>query len=163
MVPRCLLPAKIASIIRRCPQLVSEAVRAFVERDTNDMKVVSRMAYFPPVNFVHLLVHFHRCAYAQLVQQRLQAPKGYPMPPFGDPSFKGAELGMKLTAGIEILYHRSSRHITAGEGVEGNEVRGTDRAWAPAQELLLDLPRILLIELFVDSGPCSELLIVVLL
>ena len=48
-------------------------------------------------------VKFSRCLYAQLVQQQYDAPRHIPMPDPHDPSFKAASLGLKLTAGFEIL------------------------------------------------------------
>ena len=48
-------------------------------------------------------VKFNRCLYAQLVQQQFEAPRHIPMPDPASPSFPAASLGLKLTAGFEIL------------------------------------------------------------
>ena len=77
------------------------------------------MQRFPPNAMVTAAVTFSRCLYAQLVQQAIQAPDsltaappqvpafkpplGLPLPPPGDSSRKAAELGMKLTMGMEIM------------------------------------------------------------
>lgn len=119
---RCLIPTRVARVVGMYPQLVSDAVRAFIHRSKSDMKTVSQMSHFPPHDVVPRLVHFHRSLFAQLVQQHFQAPKGYPMPAYDAPSFKLAELGMKLTAGLEILYQRSSRHLAVSTGVRNEKV-----------------------------------------
>ena len=83
------------------------------------------MRRFPPDAMVTAPVTFSRCLYAQLVQQAIQAPDslsaasqqlpafkppdGFPLPPPGDPLRKAAELGMKLTAGMEIMCSAKAR------------------------------------------------------
>ncbi len=49
------------------------------------------------------MVKFNRCLYAQLVQQQYEAPRNVPMPEPDSPGFPSASLGIKLTAGFEIL------------------------------------------------------------
>ncbi len=83
------------------------------------------MQLFPPDTMVTAAVTFSRCLYAQLVQQAVQAPDslsaasqqlpafqppaGYPLPSPGSPSRKASELGMKLTAGLEIMCSAKAR------------------------------------------------------
>ena len=83
------------------------------------------MRRFPPDSMVTAAVTFSRCLYAQLVQQAIQAPDsvstasqqipafqppdGYPLPATGSPSRKASELGMKLTAGMEIMCSARAR------------------------------------------------------
>ena len=85
----------------------------------------ARMQRFPPDTMVTAAVTFSRCLYAQLVQQAVQAPDsvsapsqqlpgfkppdGFPLPATGSPSRKAAELGMKLTAGMEIMCSAKAR------------------------------------------------------
>ena len=45
---RCTLPAKVAHIVQKKPQLVSSAVQTFHYRDVQDMKAAARLALFPP-------------------------------------------------------------------------------------------------------------------
>lgn len=58
-----------------------------------------------------------RAMYAQLVQQRFQAPRCYPMP---DSSNEGkyveAELGMKIACGLEMMYQLRKKQTDEGEG-----------------------------------------------
>ena len=84
------------------------------------------MRRFPPGAMVTAAVTFSRCLYAQLAQQAVQEPAGFPtapqqlpaafkppdgfpLPPPGNPSRRAAELGMKLTAGMEIMCSAKSR------------------------------------------------------
>ncbi|KAK9836917.1 hypothetical protein WJX74_011048 [Apatococcus lobatus] len=100
---RCRVPASIAHILRQDPQLVSPAVEAFYTRDTPGVKTAARMAHFPPQDWVDTIVKFNRCLYAQLVQQQYEAPPHVSMPEQYDAQFPAASLGIKLTAGFEIL------------------------------------------------------------
>lgn len=45
---RCTLPAKVAHIVQKQPQLVSSAVQTFHYRDMQDMKAAAKLACFPP-------------------------------------------------------------------------------------------------------------------
>lgn len=45
---RCTLPAKVAHIVQKKPQLVSSAVQTFHYRDMQDMKAAAQLASFPP-------------------------------------------------------------------------------------------------------------------
>lgn len=49
------------------------------------------------------VVKFNRCLYAQLVQQQYEGARQVSMPEQDDPRFQAASLGIKLTAGFEIL------------------------------------------------------------
>lgn len=53
-----------------------------------------------------IAVPFNRALYAQVAQQQFQPPRGYPLPPPTNPTFKAADLGMKLTCGFEMLMAR---------------------------------------------------------
>ena len=44
---RCLVPAKVAAILKQQPQLVSSAVQAFYYRDVQDMKAAAKLKNFP--------------------------------------------------------------------------------------------------------------------
>lgn len=45
---RCILPAKVAHILQKQPQLVASAVQTFHYRDLQDMKAAAQLARFPP-------------------------------------------------------------------------------------------------------------------
>ncbi len=62
------------------------------------------MAWFPYDEVVTVPVRFTRVLYAQLAQQRFDPPRGAPaVLPKGHPEHKAADLGVKLTAGFEML------------------------------------------------------------
>ena len=44
---RCIVPVKVAAILKQQPQLVSPAVQAFYYRDVQDMKAAARLRHFP--------------------------------------------------------------------------------------------------------------------
>ena len=54
-------------------------------------------------DLVTVIVSFNRALYAQLAQQQFQPPRGYPLPAPNNPTFKAANLGMKLTCGFEMV------------------------------------------------------------
>ena len=73
------------------------------------------MRNFPPEEMVTSSVIFSRCLYAQLAQQSFQPPASYPLPRPGAPSAAAADLGMKLTLGMEMMYCNRSRFASAPE------------------------------------------------
>ncbi len=106
------------------------------------------MRQFPPDTMVTAAVTFSRCLYAQLVQQAVQAPDslsaasqqlpafqppdGYPLPATGSPSRKASELGMKLTAGMEIMCSAKARAERAAASGISPAVRSAEVASACA-------------------------------
>ena len=72
-------------------------------------QAASRRRRFPLDGMATTAVTCSRCLYAQLAQQAFQPPDGFPMPPAGDASRKAAELGMKLTVGMEIMCSGKAR------------------------------------------------------
>jgi hypothetical protein len=135
---RVLLPLTGARVLRHSPELISNAVESFYLRDPIDMKACHKMARFLPaptptttpsstssststsstisdVPMVWSRVRFTRCLYAQLNSQNFHAPKTYRMPsdirslPIHDRRRLGAELGLKLVCGLEILYQNQLR------------------------------------------------------
>lgn len=120
---KCRVPLKVAQVLREEPQLVANAVEAFYYRDPDDMKLAARMHHFPLTSsdLVNYRVCFNRCMYAQLMQQSFYPPRGVSMPLPSDPEYKAADLGVKVTAGMEIVYCKSNRY----EGATGyNEDEG---------------------------------------
>lgn len=53
---RCIIPAKVAAVLRQQPQLVAPAVQAFYYRDVQDMKAAARLQQLP--SEVGLQLHF---------------------------------------------------------------------------------------------------------
>lgn len=119
---RVRVPVSVAQVLRHEPCLISLAVEGFYDRDIDTMKFAAKMEKFLPKGtgeeLVLVSVKMSRAMYAQLVQQKFQAPKCYPMPPMPPRTDQGtymeAELGMKITCGFEMMYQQRKK-----EGVEG--------------------------------------------
>jgi hypothetical protein len=76
------------------------------------MRAAGRMVHFPASDdTVTATLHFSQCQYAQLLQQRFALPRGQPMPSASlqPAERRAAELGLKVTAGFEILWARAAR------------------------------------------------------
>uniref|UniRef100_W5KUZ9 Ecdysoneless homolog (Drosophila) n=1 Tax=Astyanax mexicanus TaxID=7994 RepID=W5KUZ9_ASTMX len=112
----CYVPAGIAALLSRRPDLIAPAVSAFYLRDPIDLQACRTFQTFPPDTRVLTSVKFTRCLYAQLMQQSFVPDRrsGYTLPPRSNPNYKSHELGMKLAHGFEILCSKSGR-VGVGE------------------------------------------------
>ncbi|XP_060789345.1 protein ecdysoneless homolog isoform X2 [Neoarius graeffei] len=113
----CYVPAGVAAVLSRRPDLVAPAVSAFYLRDPIDLQACRTFQNFPPESRVLTLVTFTRCLYAQLQQQTFVPDRrsGFALPPPSHPQYKAHELGMKLAHGFEILCSKSGRAATNPE------------------------------------------------
>ena len=57
----------------------------------------------PPKDFISTVVRMSRCMYAQLRQLVFNPHKGHNMPGEDPPLSKAADLGLKVTTGLELL------------------------------------------------------------
>lgn len=107
----CYVPAGIAALLSRRPDLIAPAVSAFYLRDPIDLQACRTFQTFPPDTRVLTSIKFTRCLYAQLMQQSFVPDRrsGYTLPPRSNPNYKSHELGMKLAHGFEILCSKSVR------------------------------------------------------
>ncbi|KAK1793054.1 hypothetical protein P4O66_011388 [Electrophorus voltai] len=105
----CYIPAGVAAVLSRRPDLVASAVSAFYLRDPIDLQACRTFRHFPPDTRVLTSVTFTRCLYAQLQQQSFVPDQrsGYTLPPHTHPQYRAHELGMKLAHGFEILCSRA--------------------------------------------------------
>ncbi|XP_020587962.1 protein ecdysoneless homolog isoform X2 [Phalaenopsis equestris] len=119
------VPLKVAQVLKHEPCLISLAVEGFYDRDVDSMKHASRMEKYlrtekaeGEIEMVRVSVEMSRAMYAQLVQQRFQAPRCYPMPgrEDGPVAYKEAELGMKIACGFEMMYQERKRAGKEGKG-----------------------------------------------
>ncbi|KAJ0242038.1 Protein ecdysoneless [Hirschfeldia incana] len=129
---RVRLPASVAHVLRHEPFLISLAVEGFYDRDVDSMKHAGKMEKFlskEEEGHVLVLVKMSRAMYAQLVQQKFQAPSCYPMPSVSSDreAYAEAELGMKIACGMEMMYQ-----VRRKEGGEG----GRGSAWSKYKENL---------------------------
>ena len=82
---------------------------------------------------VTTLVTFNRCQYAQLSQQRCEAPKTYPaLPPQASPKHQLALRGLLLAMGFELLASRSG--LSAPSHTAAGQPQGSSRAVPAVQD-----------------------------
>ncbi|XP_052002011.1 protein ecdysoneless homolog [Xyrauchen texanus] len=113
----CYLPAGIAVVLSRRPDLIAPAVSAFYLRDPVDLQACRTFHTFPPDTIVMTSVKFTRCLYAQLQQQSFVPDRrsGFILPPHSHPQYRAHELGMKLAHGFEILCSKSGQSSSEKE------------------------------------------------
>ncbi|CAK7352260.1 unnamed protein product [Dovyalis caffra] len=119
---RVRVPVSVARVLKREPCLISLAVEGFYDRDIDTMKYAAKMEKFlskgKEEELVSVVVKMSRAMYAQLMQQKFQAPKCYPMPSRGADvdAYVEAELGMKIACGFEMMYQQRRREGEEGKG-----------------------------------------------
>lgn len=121
---RVRVPVSVAQVLRHEPCLISLAVEGFYDRDIDTMKYAANMEKFLPKGreeeLVLVPVKMSRAMYAQLLQQKFQAPNCYPMPPMpprtDQTTYREAELGMKIACGFEMMYQHRKREGDEGKG-----------------------------------------------
>ena len=106
---RCVavLPARLAALLEREPQLIAPATQAFYLRDPAGLNAAARAAFFPPRDATQTLVTTTRCLYAQLDRQRFEPSRLWRAAVEASGACarrRDAEtLGAKIAAGFEIL------------------------------------------------------------
>ncbi|CAA2967815.1 ecdysoneless homolog [Olea europaea subsp. europaea] len=119
---RVIVPVSVAWTLKHEPSFVSLAVEGFYDRDVDSMKDAARMERFlskgKEEEMVEVVVSMSRAMYAQLVQQKFQAPRVYPMPASRSDvgQYMKAELGMKIACGFEMMYQSRKRNGEEGKG-----------------------------------------------
>ncbi|KAF2283886.1 hypothetical protein GH714_016897 [Hevea brasiliensis] len=126
---RVRVPTSVAQVLKHEPCLISLAVEGFYDRDIDTMKYAAKMEKFlsrgREEELVCMVVKMSRAMYAQLMQQKFQAPKCYPMPVRGDDAgaYLEAELGMKIVCGFEMMYQLRRREGEEGKGSTWNKYK----------------------------------------
>ncbi|XP_067828548.1 protein ecdysoneless homolog isoform X1 [Heptranchias perlo] len=125
----CYVPAGIAAVLKRRPDLLAPAIQAFYLRDPIDLRACRPFKLFLPETRVTTLVTFTKCLYAQLQQQQFIPDRrsGYTLPAQSDRHFKAHALGMKLAHGFEILCSKCSQPLTT-DSKTGSSV-SSDPLW----------------------------------
>ncbi|XP_042038892.1 protein ecdysoneless homolog [Salvia splendens] len=118
---RVLVPVSVAWVLRHEPCLISLSVEGFYDRDIDSMKYAARMERLLPrgkqEEMVEVVVRMSKAMYAQLVQQKFQAPACYPMPERSNVAkYLEAELGMKIACGFEMMYQMRKKQGIEGKG-----------------------------------------------
>lgn len=121
------VPRKVAYILHEQPKAVAPAVEKFYLRDHVSLKPVLSHAgplIFPPEDFVTVSVRFTKVLYAQLYAQRFEPPprwkyamdKAVGTAPAAtneeSNAQSGAEVGMKLTCGFELMMREAEKSNT---------------------------------------------------
>jgi hypothetical protein len=105
---RCYLPKIIIALLKENPQLISHAVRAFIERDSQAMRRTTEMKQFAPhvddSKFSYAIVSMSRCQYAQLLSQPFSPPKILSKVYKDHNKNKALEIGLKIVCGFEMMY-----------------------------------------------------------
>ena len=105
-----IVPEKVKSLLHVLPNyLISAAIRCFCTRDSIDIRKCRIMKRFPGENLVKTGLTISKCLYAMLVKQEFRPDKkmNWQIPRATHDDFKAADLGFKLTCGLEILYSQS--------------------------------------------------------
>lgn len=118
---RVIVPVSVAWVLRHEPCLISSSIEGFYDRDIDSMKHAAKMERLLPrgkqEEMVEVVVRMSRAMYAQLVQQKFQAPGCYPMPERSNVAkYLEAELGMKITCGFEMMYQMRKKQGVEGKG-----------------------------------------------
>uniref|UniRef100_A0A8C2BC26 Ecdysoneless homolog (Drosophila) n=1 Tax=Cyprinus carpio TaxID=7962 RepID=A0A8C2BC26_CYPCA len=113
----CYVPAGIAVVLSKRPDLIAPAVSAFYLRDPVDLQACRTFHTFTPDTRVMTSVKFTRCLYAQLQQQSFVPDRrsGFTLPVRSHPQYRAHELGMKLAHGFEILCSKSGQSSSEKE------------------------------------------------
>lgn len=98
------IPMSAALLLKRNPQMISYAVRAFCNRDSIDLKLFRAMKHFPPETRVYTQVTFTKCLYALLSCQNYKPNQrtGWSLPDEKHETYNAHILGMKIACGLEI-------------------------------------------------------------
>ncbi|KAL2553927.1 Protein SGT1-like protein [Forsythia ovata] len=119
---RVIVPVSVAWVLKKERSFVSLAVEGFYDRDIDSMKDAAKMKRFLPKGkeeeMVEVVISMPRAMYAQLVQQKFQSPRIYPMPASRSDvgQYMEAELGMKIACGFEMMYQLRKREGEEGKG-----------------------------------------------
>lgn len=118
---RIIVPVSVAWVLRHESCLISSSVEGFYDRDIDSMKHAAKMERLLPrgkqEEMVEVVGRMSRAMYAQLVQQKFQAPGCYPMPERSNVAkYLEAELGMKIACGFEMMYQMRKKQGIEGKG-----------------------------------------------
>ncbi|CCX32939.1 SGT1 protein-domain-containing protein [Pyronema domesticum] len=105
---RVIVPRAVAGLLRERPDAVAAAVESFYIRDPISLQAVKKKEKMVPwVDPVEVTVGFTKVLWAQMKGQIWEAPRGsgYPV---ASPENGKLDVGVKLTAGFEMLLAREN-------------------------------------------------------
>ena len=111
---RVFLPSSAAYMVYQHPPSVARSVQHFYAHEPRHASAwLSKMTNFSPIDRVEVRVALTKCMYAQLQQQTFSPPKPFQEHFVGvdqNPrNTRAAELGMKITCGLELYRHIASQ------------------------------------------------------
>jgi len=101
-----IVPEKVKTLLHILPKyLISGAIRCFCARDILDIRKCRVMRRFPAENLVKIGLTLSKCLYAMLIKQEFRPDRrlNWQTPEASDADSKAADLGFKITCGLEIL------------------------------------------------------------
>lgn len=125
---RIVLPARVASLLRRLPQSITPIMAALGSCTASELLHASWLRSCRDasgaLNLVSSRVAFTRLHYAKLLCTRLHPPKGYVMPPEDSPDFTAHLLGARLALGLELAVLQDSQitRLSPGAGTDAELV-----------------------------------------
>lgn len=111
----CLIPAKLAWLLKSNPGLISSAINRFCEKDPKDLKLCSTLRTFTPVDLVNYRVQFTKNLYGKLKYSEYKPEKRHNWPSLANNQTEKLDLvlttlnrersllGFKLTCAFEII------------------------------------------------------------
>lgn len=122
---------KAAWVLLNEPQLLTLAIESFYLRDPISLKHCITMSTFLPSNKnnhsnnkmmneqqqkpIDVIIPWTRTTFAQTLHQSFYPPKSFPSFNKDDPDFMMKDIGMKLTCGLEMLYHQLKQQKEKGK------------------------------------------------
>ncbi|PVG02291.1 hypothetical protein CPB86DRAFT_823118 [Serendipita vermifera] len=107
---KAALPVDVARALANNPHLIQKAVECFYTRDAIQLRATQKMTRFPPSSSTTVTVPMTRTAYAQLVGQRLNAPRVFHRPlEQSQDEARWWDNGVKIACGFEMLYQESKK------------------------------------------------------
>jgi len=112
----CLIPAKLAYLLKSNPSLISTAINGFCEKDPKDLKLCNTLTIFKPNELVNYQVLFTKHLYGKLKYTDFKPEKRHEWPVVESYIAKSEDnpailrdrlsLGFKLTCAFEIFAKR---------------------------------------------------------
>lgn len=102
----CLIPAKLAWLLKNNPSLISSAINRFCEKDPKDLKMCSTLSMFKPVDLVNYRVQFTKHLYGKLKYADYRPEKRQNWPTFAETTNPNEQLLNSLNKERSILGHK---------------------------------------------------------
>ncbi|RNA37493.1 Ecdysoneless -like protein [Brachionus plicatilis] len=102
----CLIPAKLAWLLKNNPGLISSAINRFCEKDPKDLKLCNTLSMFKPVDLVNYRVQFTKHLYGKLKYVEYRPERRQNWPNFAHTANPNEQLLNSLNKERSILGHK---------------------------------------------------------